>query len=151
MDIEQILNRIMIEYPNKNIVFSPNNENPTEIIVELEPTKDHPEHSLALAVVGRSEPHFHKKTTEILLMTSAYLAANSTRFFLCNGKRITKNGHSKYPKVQKERNKWKKWSVLGPGFTEWWGNGGYWWQLVVGSRQSATFQLKPSYFIIHTL
>ena len=38
---------------------------PKEIICEFDPRDDHPDFSFAMAVIDRSEPHLHKRTTEI--------------------------------------------------------------------------------------
>ncbi|MCU7806190.1 MAG: hypothetical protein KZQ96_23705 [Candidatus Thiodiazotropha sp. (ex Lucinoma borealis)] len=66
MDKEKIIAKITSRYPGKEIIIDPPGAvDPAEIIVELEPTSQHPGHSLALAVVGKSTPHYHKKTTEI--------------------------------------------------------------------------------------
>lgn len=66
MDKQKIVRRIKEEHPNKEIFLDPpGSDNPTEIIVELEPASEHPERSLALAVVGKSAPHYHKVSTEI--------------------------------------------------------------------------------------
>lgn len=64
MKVEELLKELKSKYPNKNIVLDPP-KNPTEIIVEIEPTEDNPESSIALAIVGKSRPHYHKKSTEI--------------------------------------------------------------------------------------
>ena len=37
---------------------------PTEILCEIEPTKEHPEYSLAISVIDKSTPHYHKKLKE---------------------------------------------------------------------------------------
>jgi quercetin dioxygenase-like cupin family protein len=63
MHKERVLNRINWEYPNKNVIGI-ESENPQEVIIEIEPTQDHPEYSKAIAVIDKSEPHFHKETTE---------------------------------------------------------------------------------------
>lgn len=66
MDANKLIAELKAKYPGKNIVKDPpDSVAPGEIIVELEPTTDHPEKSLALAVVGKSRPHYHKKSTEI--------------------------------------------------------------------------------------
>lgn len=54
----------MAQYPGKPIKMLPE-VNPTEIICEFDPKASHPEWSLAIAVIDRSEPHFHKRMTEI--------------------------------------------------------------------------------------
>lgn len=64
MDAKKVIKQLKVKYPGKKIIANPE-DNPTEIIVEIKPTKDHPEKSLALAVVGKSKLHYHKKSTEV--------------------------------------------------------------------------------------
>jgi len=64
MDTQKIVKEIESKYPGKKIILDPQ-DNPTEIICEIEPTEEHPEKSVALAVVGWSKPHYHKECTEI--------------------------------------------------------------------------------------
>lgn len=73
MDSEKVLKEVREKYPGKNVVCFPNDESPTEIIVELEPSTEHPERSLALAIVGKSEPHYHKVSTEVYEVTKGTL------------------------------------------------------------------------------
>ena len=63
---DKLIAELKNQYPDKEIFFDPpESDTPHEIIVEIEPASDHPEHSLAMAVVGKSTPHYHKKTTEV--------------------------------------------------------------------------------------
>jgi quercetin dioxygenase-like cupin family protein len=39
-------------------------DNPTEVICEIEPASRHPEYSLAIAAIKQSVPHYHKLATE---------------------------------------------------------------------------------------
>lgn len=78
MNSSRIVKELKEKYPGKNIVLLPQ-ENPTEIICEIEPTSKHPEYSKAIAVIEKSDPHFHKKSTE--------------KYTILKGKlKITKNG-----------------------------------------------------------
>lgn len=63
MNIPKVISRLNNEYPGKNIIKN-DEEHPTEIIREIEPTENHPEHSIAIAVIDQSLPHYHKKTVE---------------------------------------------------------------------------------------
>lgn len=63
MDAEKIVSRLQIKYPGKTILQLPF-KNPKEIICEAEPTTDHPEYSVAVAVIEDSEPHVHRLSTE---------------------------------------------------------------------------------------
>ncbi len=56
MNLEKVIDELSRKYPGKKIIKN-KEEEPTEIICEIEP-------GFAVAVVDKSEPHFHKKTTE---------------------------------------------------------------------------------------
>lgn len=63
MNKVSVLKTLAEKYPNKNVVCIPD-ENPSEIICEVDPTKDHTDHNLAVAIIDKSAPHFHKESTE---------------------------------------------------------------------------------------
>ena len=64
MNSKKIVEEIKKKYPRKKVILDPE-DNPAEIICEIDPTLNHPEKSTALAIVGRSKPHYHKKSTEV--------------------------------------------------------------------------------------
>jgi mannose-6-phosphate isomerase-like protein (cupin superfamily) len=90
LDEAKVVSELKDKYSGKKIILNPQ-ENPTEIIVEIEPTQDHPEKSLALAVVGKSMPHFHKKTTEIyeVVKGKLNLYIKNTKHTLNEGEKMT--------------------------------------------------------------
>lgn len=63
MNVKKVMEELQSKYPNKNIVRLPN-DNPTEIICEIEPSSDHSKWSKAIAVIDESIPHYHTKATE---------------------------------------------------------------------------------------
>ncbi len=63
MDAKKIVDAFLFKYPGRNIVLLPP-ENPLEIICEIEPTSEHPDYSIAVAAIDKSEPHCHKASTE---------------------------------------------------------------------------------------
>lgn len=63
MDKERVTRELQARYPDKDIFLLPL-EDPKEIICEVEPSKDHPDFSKAVAVIERSEPHVHHKSWE---------------------------------------------------------------------------------------
>ena len=63
MNIQKVISELQEKYPGKKI-FKNNEDNPTEILCELDPSSDHPEYSNAVAVIDKSAVHYHKKTTE---------------------------------------------------------------------------------------
>jgi len=90
MNVQKILKAIDDKYPGKKTILDPP-ENPTEIVCELEPTSDHPEQSTALAIVGRSKPHYHKISTEIYEAVKGTLTVykDGQKFILKEGEKIT--------------------------------------------------------------
>jgi mannose-6-phosphate isomerase-like protein (cupin superfamily) len=89
MNAAQVRKALAAKYPAAHIVL--NNENdPSEIVCEVDPTTKHPEYSVAVAIVDRSVPHFHKKTTEI------YTVIKGTLELLTDGIRIILHENDSY-------------------------------------------------------
>jgi len=64
MDWKQIINKLKTEFPGKAII--PNDENnPSEILCEVDPSSGHLEYSVAIAYIMKSDPHRHVKSIEI--------------------------------------------------------------------------------------
>ena len=63
MNTKRVIKQLKKKYPGKKIIVN-TPDDPTEIICEIEATQDHPDYSLAIAVIGRIRPHYHKKLTE---------------------------------------------------------------------------------------
>jgi mannose-6-phosphate isomerase-like protein (cupin superfamily) len=63
MNTTQVIAQLQAQYPGKAI-FKNNEPNPTEIICEIEPSSDHPDYSVAIAVIDQSIPHYHQHTEE---------------------------------------------------------------------------------------
>ena len=72
MTEKEIINYFQEQYPGKNVVKLPSDK-PTEIICELEPSSEHPEHSIAIAAISLSKPHYHRRTTELYELISGKL------------------------------------------------------------------------------
>lgn len=64
MDVDSVIKQLQSEYPGKPIICLPA-ENPTEVICEFDSREEHPDFSFAMAVIDRSLPHYHRRTTEI--------------------------------------------------------------------------------------
>ncbi|MFC1663701.1 cupin domain-containing protein [Patescibacteria group bacterium] len=64
MNTEKVIEELSQKYSDKKIIKLPE-DNPTEIICEIDPATGHPEKGIAIAVIDKSEPHYHKKATEI--------------------------------------------------------------------------------------
>ena len=64
MNTEKVIKELSQKYPGKNILKFPE-DNPTEIICETDMEGSSTKKNFAVAVIDRSEPHYHKKTKEI--------------------------------------------------------------------------------------
>ncbi len=64
MDVEKVIAKLEKEYPGKNIVVNGKGI-AGEIVCEANPAKRPGEKGVAIAVIDRSVPHYHKKITEI--------------------------------------------------------------------------------------
>ncbi len=83
MNVERIIRELSEKYPRKKIIKN-REENPTEIICEVEP-------GLAVAVIDKSITHYHKKTTEIYEKIKGELTVykNGKQYKLGEGDKIT--------------------------------------------------------------
>jgi len=75
MDLKNILQSLSQQYPKKKIILNSKNF-PTEILCEVEPTVDHPSYSVAIAVIDKTHPHKHIKTTETYEVIKGDLTLN---------------------------------------------------------------------------
>ncbi len=51
------------KYPEATIIFLPH-DHPREILCEIEPATEHPDYSVAISVIEKSAPHYHKVAAE---------------------------------------------------------------------------------------
>ena len=72
MDADKIIKQLAREYPGKNIVKN-NEANPSEIVCETKPATAPGEKGVAVAVIDRSKPHYHKTTVETYKVISGIL------------------------------------------------------------------------------
>lgn len=61
MDVEVVIAELKGQYPGKTILKLPEDK-PTEIICEVEPTSEHPDYSVAVAVITDTKPHYNDET-----------------------------------------------------------------------------------------
>jgi len=94
MNTQKIIKELQAQHPGKKVILDPP-DNPTEIICEIEPTAVHPERSVALAIVGTSKPHYHKKSTEIYEAIKGILTVyiEGKKHVLHEGEKITIEPH----------------------------------------------------------
>lgn len=90
MNIQQVLNELKTAYPKTNIVFN-NRDNPTEIVCEVEPTSEHRNHSIAVAIIDKSKPHYHNVSTELYEVIRGRLTVikDGKSYFLKEGDMLT--------------------------------------------------------------
>lgn len=67
---QETIEALRKEFPGKTIICIPNEENPTEVIVELSHDENE---SVAIAIIDRSAPHFHRVITEMYEIESGSL------------------------------------------------------------------------------
>lgn len=63
MSLDEVLKYFAEKYPNAQLSKLPEN-NPTEILCEVDPTAGHPGYSIAVAAISSSAAHFHKVAQE---------------------------------------------------------------------------------------
>jgi len=61
--LSDLLAELKKKYPKKLIILN-DTTRPTELICEVDPTARHPEYSVAVAVIEKSQPHVHHQITE---------------------------------------------------------------------------------------
>ena len=90
MNVKEVINNLRRQYPNKNIICNPP-INPTEILCETDPVIDHPDYSVAIAVVDRTFPHKHARTTETyeVIIGKLTLIINRKIITLNSGEKMT--------------------------------------------------------------
>lgn len=90
MKVKEIINKLKEKYPGKKIIKN-KEEKPTEIICEVEPASQHPQYSLAVAVVDKIAPHVHHRSTETyrIIRGELQLFIDSKKHQLKKGEQIT--------------------------------------------------------------
>lgn len=73
MTESEVLDYFAKKYPSKNIVKLPE-DNPQEIICEIDPTAKHPGYNVAIAAIRQSVPHHHNHAVETYEVMQGKLA-----------------------------------------------------------------------------
>jgi len=115
MNAPKIIAQLKSRYPRKTIVKN-NEESPTEIICEIVPTVKDSKRSVAIAIIDRSEPHFHKNATERYEVTKGQLilSIDAVEYILHEGDKKTIRPGSVHFATGKET--WVK-TTSTPGWT----------------------------------
>lgn len=64
MNVNKIIQTLKKKYPGKKIIKNID-QSSSEIMCEIEPSSEHPDYSVAIAIIDKSKPHYHKKTKEV--------------------------------------------------------------------------------------
>jgi mannose-6-phosphate isomerase-like protein (cupin superfamily) len=92
MDAKKVVAELERKYPGKNIIIN-NEDDPTEIICEIEPASLNPEKSIHIAVMDEKIKHYHriaKETYEVIKGTLELTKAGKTHV-LTEGQKLTIN------------------------------------------------------------
>lgn len=86
MKATEVIRYFSETYPGKNIVCLPEDD-PNEIICEVDPSVEHPEYNKAIAAIHKSEPHYHKEAVETyhVLRGELHLFVNEVEHILKPG------------------------------------------------------------------
>ena len=63
MTLNDVLEYFEKNYPNSNVMKLPE-DNPLELICEIDPTSAHPDYSVAISAISSSRRHHHALSTE---------------------------------------------------------------------------------------
>ena len=63
MTLQEVLDYFEKNYPNAVVIKLPE-DNPLELLCEIDPTENHPNYSTALSAISASKPHYHAVGTE---------------------------------------------------------------------------------------
>ena len=90
MNKDKIVGELKKQFSGANVVFN-DPQHPTEIICEVEPASQHPDYSVAIAVIDQSQPHYHKNTTEVyqVITGKLILTVDDIKIELVKGNQYT--------------------------------------------------------------
>jgi len=72
MNKRRVINELKNQYPGKTIICIPE-DNPSEILCEIDPSTEHSEYSIVVSVIDASYPHVHKAIKEEYEVTKGTL------------------------------------------------------------------------------
>ena len=83
MNSEKVVEELKKQYPDKKIILN-HKDNPSEIVCEIDPSKDHYGFSSLVYVIDQTEAHYHKEAAEIyyVLKGKLDLVIEGVRFSL---------------------------------------------------------------------
>ncbi len=86
MTADEVMAYFQQTYPGQKVVALPD-DNPTEIICEVDPASEHPNLNVAIAAIKASTPHYHIKSTETyeVLEGELHLHVGNTEISLHKG------------------------------------------------------------------
>ncbi|MCR4329263.1 MAG: cupin domain-containing protein [Candidatus Roizmanbacteria bacterium] len=86
MNIQTVVSTLEKKYPGATIIKNPE-QDPTEIICEIDPAEKHSAYSTAVAVIDKTPAHVHARTAEIYYVTKGNLT-----LFIDNTRQIVHEG-----------------------------------------------------------
>lgn len=97
MDVVKTTEELRKTYPGKNIILN-DPDNPTEILCEIEPAQEHPDYSVAIAVIDESIEHVHRETTEIyeIIRGELTITKDEKEYTLKEGESFVIHPHEKH-------------------------------------------------------
>ena len=103
MNAQHIINELQQQYPGKTIIKN-DEDNPTEIICEIDPTSEHPEFNVAIAVIDSSISHYHTLSQEEyeVIKGELIVTIDGKEFTLHAGEKITIHPGSIHSAVGRE-------------------------------------------------
>lgn len=90
MNIPGVIEELKKKYPGKKIYLN-NRQNCTEILCEVEPASAHPSYSEVVAVIDKTDMHFHNASKEIYTVIKGVLSlvVDGRKYVLNEGQSYT--------------------------------------------------------------
>ncbi len=87
MNVKKVVNKLKKDYLGRKIILN-DDQNPTEIVCEYQPTSENPNQSAIIAVIDKIIPHYHKISTELyeVLKGPVTLYVDGQKHILQDGK-----------------------------------------------------------------
>lgn len=90
MNIPDVIEELKKKYPGKRILLN-NRQNCSVIMCEINPTSSHPSYSEVIAVIDKSNSHYHNYTTETYTVIKGVLTltVEGRKYILNEGQTYT--------------------------------------------------------------
>ena len=90
MNIPGVIEELKKKYPGKRILLN-NRVNCTEILCEIEPSSTHPSYSEVIAVIDKTDNHYHDHSVEVYKVIKGILSlvVDGRQYVLNEGQHLT--------------------------------------------------------------